>query len=69
MSGQWVLILDSCSFKWPYQAKVIKILEQINNKMVYSPFMVHRFVRQNYIFSDLLIRFDICFSLLLSYLC
>lgn len=62
ISGQLLIIFISWSFRWPYHAKVIKILEQISNRIVYSPFMLKLvfnriFMPQNYCFSVLVIRF------------
>ena len=34
MRGQWVVTFISCSLRWPYQAKVMKILEKISRIMV-----------------------------------
>lgn len=37
ISGQWLLMCACCSFRWPYQANVIKTLLHSSNAMVDNP--------------------------------
>lgn len=61
ISGQWVLILASCSFRWPYQAKVINMLDKISRPIVASPLIMkiqNSKTVQNYIFCHSLFLFS-----------
>lgn len=37
ISGQWLLMCACCSFRWPYQANVIKTLLHNSNAIVDNP--------------------------------
>ncbi len=55
MSGHPVVIFISCNFKCPYQANVMKMLEQTSRRTVRRPFIS----RNNVIYSKLVIAMAI----------